>query len=258
MSSTNFARSLARVLAYEGGFTKNSKDPGNWTGGKVGKGKLVGTKKGIAASSHPTLDIPNLTDAQIATIYRGEYWTPSGCDALPDGCDLVVMDASVNSGRARSLKWYAAGKDAVAPKTKIQKACAARLAFLRGLSTFATFGKGWTTRVANVEATAVSWALAASGMTPAAVKGALAIEADKAVASKVKAKSAATSSAGAAATGSAASSALPHDAVISPDLWPYAVAAVLAALAVAVAVYAYRAHVHGQRANAYKEAAANV
>ena len=44
---------LAETLAYEGGYSANPKDPGNWTGGKVGVGKLLGTKSGIAAASYP-------------------------------------------------------------------------------------------------------------------------------------------------------------------------------------------------------------
>ncbi|MFC0406768.1 hypothetical protein [Roseomonas elaeocarpi] len=37
----------------ERGLSMVSTDPGNWTGGQVGKGKLKGTKYGIAAASYP-------------------------------------------------------------------------------------------------------------------------------------------------------------------------------------------------------------
>jgi lysozyme family protein len=36
--------------------------------------------------------------------------------------------------------------------------CATRLAFVRGLSTWAHFGKGWTNRIADIERTGVAWA----------------------------------------------------------------------------------------------------
>ena len=62
------------ILPHEGGFTIDRNDPGNWTGGKVGKGKLKGTKYGIAANTYPKLDIKNLTVAQAEAIYKRDYW----------------------------------------------------------------------------------------------------------------------------------------------------------------------------------------
>ncbi|MCB8819963.1 hypothetical protein [Microvirga rosea] len=50
-----------------------------------------------------------------------------------------------------------------------RKACERRRSFLKGLKTFAIFGKGWMERVAEVEAHAVALALAAAGLAPAAV-----------------------------------------------------------------------------------------
>lgn len=66
----NFANSLAFTLKYEGGYSSNRKDPGNWTGGKVGAGVLKGTKYGIAAHSYPNLDIKNLTLDDVKPIYE--------------------------------------------------------------------------------------------------------------------------------------------------------------------------------------------
>ena len=40
---TPFKRSLRFVFRHEGGFTKNEKDKGNWTGGRVGSGVLKGS-----------------------------------------------------------------------------------------------------------------------------------------------------------------------------------------------------------------------
>ena len=53
MAKGNLPAVLAETLAHEGGYSSNPKDPGNWTGGKVGAGKLLGTQKGIAAASYP-------------------------------------------------------------------------------------------------------------------------------------------------------------------------------------------------------------
>ncbi len=76
MSASNFMAVMALVLQHEGGFSADRRDPGNWTGGKVDKGTLKGTKFGIAANSFPTLDIANLTKAQAVDIYRRKYAAP--------------------------------------------------------------------------------------------------------------------------------------------------------------------------------------
>lgn len=173
MAKENFAACLADVLKHEGGYTADRRDPGNWTGGKVGSGTLRGTKKGIAAASYPALDIKNLTDAKIAEIYEANYWRKIRGDDLPAGVDLSGMDYSVNSGVSRSAKELqrvvgveADGRigpvtilavKAADPRAVIKGHCGRRMSFLRGLAIWNTFGRGWSTRVANVEAKALSW-----------------------------------------------------------------------------------------------------
>lgn len=186
---SNFARALPLVLAYEGGYTNDRRDPGNWTGGKVGVGELKGTNKGIAASAFPHLDIRNLTDAQIAEIYRAKYWLKVRGDDLPAGVDFATFDGGVNSGPSRSVKWLqsALGVDADGvvgdretlpalrsadiPKT-IKAHCAKRLGFVKSLAIWNTFGKGWARRIANVEATALSWVLPKAELEAEAKKAA--------------------------------------------------------------------------------------
>ena len=188
MTASNFDRALSLVLQYEGGFTDDRRDPGNWTGGKVGAGQLNGTKKGIAAASFPHLDIKNLTDAQIAEIYRAKYWNRVRGDDLPSGIDLSTMDGGVNSGPPRSVRWLQAAlgetqdgavgpitldaaRKADAPKI-IRAHCAKRLGFVKSLAIWNTFGKGWARRIANVEATALSWVLTKAELEAEAKKAA--------------------------------------------------------------------------------------
>lgn len=173
MAKGNFPACLADVLVHEGGYTADRRDPGNWTGGKVGAGELKGTKKGIAAASYPHLDIKNLTDAKIGEIYEANYWRKIRGDELPAGVDLSAMDYSVNSGVSRSAKELqrvvgvtvdgrvgpatVLATKAMDARTVIKGHCARRMSFLRSLAIWNTFGKGWSTRVANVEAKALSW-----------------------------------------------------------------------------------------------------
>lgn len=173
MASGNFGACLDDVLLHEGGYTNDRRDPGNWTGGKVGVGHLKGTKKGIAAASFPHLDIKGLTDGEIADIYRDRYWLPLNGENLRIGDDLVIFDFGVNSGISRSAKYAQAiagteqdgiigpiTLDAISeiPSRDFIKAfCAKRLGFVQSLAIWNTFGKGWSRRIAGNEAKALSW-----------------------------------------------------------------------------------------------------
>ena len=115
-----------------------------------------------------------ITGGEVAVIYRKGYWDAVDADNLPAGLDLVAFDAAVNSGPSRSAKWLQAGVGAkqdgkIGPATiaaaraydtraAINRACDARLAFLRSLGTWPTFGKGWSRRVASVRSTALAMA----------------------------------------------------------------------------------------------------
>lgn len=178
MAKGNMSACLPITLAYEGGFTSDRRDPGNWTGAAVGRGTLKGTKYGIAAASYPNLDIARLTIADVTPIYQRNYWRPLGAEALPAGLDLVTFDYGVNSGTVRAAKALQVVVGATADgvvggetlkkaamsdvKRAIQSLCARRLGFLQGLKTWATFRGGWSKRVADVEAKGVAMWLAAS------------------------------------------------------------------------------------------------
>lgn len=47
-----FDKAFNRLIGHEAGYSNDRRDPGNWTGGKVGIGTLKGTKFGIAANTY--------------------------------------------------------------------------------------------------------------------------------------------------------------------------------------------------------------
>lgn len=94
----SFERAMGPILRQEGGMTKDPNDPGNWTGGHVGKGELKGTKYGISAAQYPDLDIENLTPDDARAIYRRDYWTPIKGDELPWPLAFFVFDTAINQG----------------------------------------------------------------------------------------------------------------------------------------------------------------
>lgn len=165
----NFEPALAESLAHEGGWSDHPKDPGRATMRGVAIGTYRRWKPGASKD-----DLRRITDAEVAAIYRKDYWDAVSGDDLPAGMDLVAFDGAVNSGQARGAKWLqealgvtadgkigpktiAAAKQAH-PEAVIDRACDLRMAFLRGLNTWPTFGKGWGRRVNEVRDAAISMA----------------------------------------------------------------------------------------------------
>lgn len=241
---------LPYIFSGEGGYTNNAKDPGNWTGGKVGKGVLKGTKYGIAAASFPTLDIANLTKDQAAEIYRAKYWTTAGCDTLPDGVDLPIFDSSVNSGPARGKKFATATAAIADAVSRIKAISTQRRSFYQSLSTFKTFGKGWLSRVSTIEAAAIKMALAVTGASPVAI--ATALKGEAAVSQK-KVQTGTTVAATTATGGGAGVTAAAQQGV---DWLQVGIAVAVVAFAIFVALHFIRAH--QERANAFLAEAAKV
>jgi len=160
MAASNFDAALAVVLDHEGGLVDHPSDPGGLT------------NMGISKRSYPREDIRGMTRARAAQIYRRDFWNAVRGDDLPAGLDLVAFDAAVNSGPRRGAEWLqaalgvtpdgkigpvtiAAAAQADVPRV-ITKATDLRMAFLRRLGTWGTFGKGWSRRVDAVKTTALA------------------------------------------------------------------------------------------------------
>lgn len=82
----------------EGGLSLRSDDPGNFTP----DGRLVGTKFGIAAISHPNIDIPNLTIEDADRLRKTEYWDQVLGDHFPGPIAFVLAEAAYGSGPKRA------------------------------------------------------------------------------------------------------------------------------------------------------------
>jgi lysozyme family protein len=167
----DFLKAFELLIGHEGGYSNNPDDPGNWTGGGRGQGQLKGTKFGISAASYPDLDIVNLTLTQAEDIYERDYWMKARCMDLPPRLAFHVFDAAVNNGVGAAVRWLQGavgiGQDGVyGPQTQAAVARALtndpddlniaaemhaqRLYFMAGLSTWQTFGRGWSRRLAKV------------------------------------------------------------------------------------------------------------
>ena len=163
MISGNFDTAFVALINVEQGYTADSRDSGNWTGGKVGAGVLKGTKYGISAASYPDLDIRNLTLDQAKAIYRRDFWDACHADDFSYSVGFNLFDAAVNSGVSASVKWlqeavgaYADGKlgpktwaayTALSPEVVAARMLGRRLDAMTRMA-WSTYGKGWARRIA--------------------------------------------------------------------------------------------------------------
>jgi len=162
-----FLQALDLVLAHEGGWSNHPKDRGRATM----KGITLHTYRHHFGYHKNKADLRAIKKEEVAYIYFVGYWARAHCQDLPNGLAYVVFDAAVNSGVSRSVKWLqkAAGAKAdgvVGPRTLakvaalpekhlIKMSIMSRRRSLRGLKEWATFGRGWTARVNEVEASAL-------------------------------------------------------------------------------------------------------
>lgn len=166
----NFERSLTGVLKSEGGFVDDPHDPG----GATNMGVTLATFRRFVNPRATVDDLKRVTSAQVATVYRKQYWNAVKGDDLPDGVDYSVFDFAVNSGPGRAAKFLQTivgaqpdGKigaetlsaaRAMDPSTVIERLADRRLEFLEGLPTWGRYKNGWTDRVHSVREASLAMA----------------------------------------------------------------------------------------------------
>lgn len=154
------------VLAHEGGFVDHPDDPGGATNEGVTQATYDAWRKN---SGLPMRSVRELTSEERDVIYRQQYWDAVRGDQLPVGVDYAVYDFAVNSGPGRAARFLQAvvgvtqdgqiGNVTLAAVRAykggsinlIAELCQRRMAFLKGLRHWGTFGRGWTRRVMGNE-----------------------------------------------------------------------------------------------------------
>jgi len=154
----NFEQSLKMLLHHEGGYVWHPEDPG----GETNLGVTRAVYEQWVGRQVMDNEMKGLTVADVAPIYKTNYWDKIKGDDLPSGLDFAAFDWAVNSGTGRPAKviqkYISAKQDgAIGPKTLalvaendpsniIQYLYEQRQKFYERLKTFDTFGKGWTRR----------------------------------------------------------------------------------------------------------------
>jgi lysozyme family protein len=164
----NFEKCLALVLKSEGGFVNNPRDPGGMTNLGVTKVTFDRWTNGDADEQQ----MRALTPDDVEPLYREWYWDGVRGDDLPAGVDYFVFDFAVNSGIGTAIRMLQDAAGAVPdgklgpvsmtavlkqnPRDLILMLQTTRINYLRKISTWSTFGKGWTRRVNDVTAAALA------------------------------------------------------------------------------------------------------
>lgn len=170
MAQASFAPALKLILKHEGGYVDHPLDPGGATNRGITRATLAGYRGRPVSKA----EVMALSEREAGAIYRKLYWNAISADELPAGVDLVVFDAAVNSGPGRAVRWLqialgVAPDGVIGPRTisaagqadanKLIRAFSRqRLGFLQRLSTWPTFGRGWSRRVRETEIAALAMA----------------------------------------------------------------------------------------------------
>lgn len=148
---------IERVLQHEGGYVNDPRDPGGET--------HFGITQKTAKQAGYTGKMRDLTRQNAIDIYYRVFWQGNQCDKLPRALAFQYFDTCVNHGAKNATRFLqqAAGVkvDGILGKATLKAVQTqpehelilrfneARLRFYTQLSTFKTYGKGWTNRVAE-------------------------------------------------------------------------------------------------------------
>lgn len=166
MANDRFKACLDEVLRHEGGYADHPADPGGATNLGITRKTLAQWRGVVPWWALPKSVVKALERDEAAQIYRSRYWDRVRGDQLPAGLDLAVFDFAVNSGPDRAIRLLQTELGVVAdgqigPLTLaalerrsatelIDTLCERRIAFLKRLPAFPTFGKGWSRRVTAI------------------------------------------------------------------------------------------------------------
>lgn len=153
MSKLTFDTAFTRLLGHEGNYSNDPKDPGGET------------KWGISKRSYPNLNIKDLTQDQAKAIYLSDFWSKVNGDNLPSAVMWNLFDFAVNSGISTAIRYLQksvgvaddghwgpmsqAAAEKMGENDMVMLLVANRMEFQAKLSTWPSYGKGWTNRNAQ-------------------------------------------------------------------------------------------------------------
>lgn len=184
MAASSFATALAFALQPDNdgqGVHCTPGDDGSWTAWGITLATLTFYRMRERLPLPTLKDLADITQDEVAAVYRALFWDAVAGDFLPAGPDMMVFDMANGTGprpAARILQQVLgvtadgqigpitiAAAQAADPATLIQQLGDADSAFYRTLKSDALFDRGWQRR--NAERTKAALALAADALAPA-------------------------------------------------------------------------------------------
>lgn len=149
----DFNTAIERILAHEGGYVHDSRDPGGET------------QWGISKRSYPDTNIRTLTREGAKLIYEADFWRPVVSTVTDGALQFQLLDAAVNHGMGNAVRFlqravgvaddghWGLRSQAALSRMPVTDAhllfMAERFEFWAKLSAFDAFGRGWTRRGAQ-------------------------------------------------------------------------------------------------------------
>lgn len=172
----NFERSMRLIAGSEGGFSNHPADPGGATNKGVTLRNYQAYCKRKGKRKPGIAELKEITDAEVAEIFRLDYWNRVRADVLPAGVDYITSDYAFNSGASQASKDLqrtiaALGADPGPLDSKIGTSTLSALdscirqvgvarfinaymdrrwTFMQKLKNFPSFERGWKRRIAEV------------------------------------------------------------------------------------------------------------
>lgn len=152
----NFDDAFDRLMGHEGAYSAHPDDPGGET--------MWGITHDTARRNGYLGDMRDLPKATAKQIAKRQYWDAVCADSMPDAVKFDLFDGAYNSGPKQAIKWLQracyvdddgviGSKTLMAANTYDGRAIAARynghrLNMMTDLKTWASFGRGWSKRIA--------------------------------------------------------------------------------------------------------------
>lgn len=109
----DFKIAFRRTGIFEGGYTDEPNDNGNWTGGVKGRGVLIGTNHGVSAPvlseylgrTATVSDMRTLSLEVTEKIFRRNYWDKiRGNEIINQDSANEIFDDAINAGVGAAIR----------------------------------------------------------------------------------------------------------------------------------------------------------
>lgn len=152
---SSFDDAFSALIGNEGGYSNSPADPGGET--------MWGVTARVARANGYAGPMKSLSLETAKSIAKTVYWDPLHLDEFDPRIAFQIFDSNYNGGQ--TVRWAQAASGAavdgkmgpatiaalktIDPHAFVLAFLAQRMIYLTNLSTWASFGKGWTRRIAN-------------------------------------------------------------------------------------------------------------